>query len=532
MNVYISTMSVHIFRVTVTVVAATLALLLGSGRLYSQAEYTTWYFGDSIGLDFSSGSPVRLYNGGMHSFEGCAVMCDRQTGRVLFYTDGMTVWDSTHAMMQNGLIMRKKPENIIPRDNFFEQFDSVATQSALIVPFPCDSQRYYVFTANCVECLRGTPLQDNEGLHYAVVDMRLNGGRGAVVERNRRLLLRSSERQCATMHANGRDYWVVTQELESYAFHAFPVTCDGVGEPTISRAEDNLRDPIFKSQIWDAGMIKISPDGKRLAISHDEPAIAGFVDVYRFDPTTGRVQDRVHIPHPAYGIAFSPNGERLYTTHLGSRRLYQYDLTQASEEEVVASRVDLGRVSIVYPGSLQLGPDRKLYVISAGFSPAIHNASRTIDFDSLETIISVVEKPDEPGPACEFRYRAIVFPPRAMGLGLPNNIDSRLPPASVQGNSLDPNATHSLALGRSLDSVQVESIPAVGTLSIRASWAKGEALSIALCDLSGRVLERASGDLSSSRFIEFDVGRLPRGAYFVQVLFTTGRLGIGRALVR
>ena len=102
----------------------------------------------------------------------------------------------------------------------------------------------------------------------------------------------------------------------------------------------------------------------------------------------------------------------------------------------------------------------------------------------------------------------------------------------LQGNSLDPNATHSLALGRSLDSVQVESIPAVGTLSIRASWAKGEALSIALCDLSGRVLERASGDLSSSRFIEFDVGRLPRGAYFVQVVFTTGRLGIGRALVR
>ena len=38
MNVYISTMSLHIFRVTVTVVAATLALLLGSGRLYSQAE--------------------------------------------------------------------------------------------------------------------------------------------------------------------------------------------------------------------------------------------------------------------------------------------------------------------------------------------------------------------------------------------------------------------------------------------------------------------------------------------------------------
>ena len=98
----------------------------------------------------------------------------------------------------------------------------------------------------------------------------------------------------------------------------------------------------------------------------------------------------------------------------------------------------------------------------------------------------------------------------------------------LQGTSVDANTTHSLLLGRSFDSVQVESIPAVGTVTIRARWTEGEALSIALCNLSGRVLH----GLPVMCPIEFDVGGLPRGVYFVQVVFPTGRLGIGRALVQ
>ncbi len=268
-------------------------------------------------------------------------------------------------------------------------------------------------------CHLGNPLQDNEGFHYAVVDMRLNGGRGAVVRKNTVLLPRSTERLAGTMHANGRDYWVVTQELESYAFHAFPVTCEGVGEPVISPAADNLRDTLFKDRFFDYGMIKISPDGKRLAISHDESSIAGFVDVYRFDPVTGAVRDSVHIPHPGFGIAFSPSGERLYTNSLGARQLYQYDLTLPTGAEIASSRIDLGRVGIGYAGTMQLGIDGKLYVVSEGFSP-------TLSLDSIETIISVVEKPDERGAACDFRYRAIVFPPRGWSISLPNNIDHYL----------------------------------------------------------------------------------------------------------
>jgi hypothetical protein len=66
----------------------------------SQNESAKWYFGATAGLDFM-GPPTILTNGMMNPWEGCASISDA-AGNLLFYTDGLSVWNKTHVIMANG----------------------------------------------------------------------------------------------------------------------------------------------------------------------------------------------------------------------------------------------------------------------------------------------------------------------------------------------------------------------------------------------------------------------------------------------
>ncbi len=62
----------------------------------------TWYFGNKAGLNFNTTPPSVLYDGELNTQESCASVSDKNSGRLLFYTDGKTVWDSTHHPMPHG----------------------------------------------------------------------------------------------------------------------------------------------------------------------------------------------------------------------------------------------------------------------------------------------------------------------------------------------------------------------------------------------------------------------------------------------
>src|SRR5690349_5705120 len=68
---------------------------------FGQGEANKWLFGNGGGLDFNTGSPVPFAGGQINTTEGSASVSDA-AGNLLFYTDGITVWDRTHAMMPNG----------------------------------------------------------------------------------------------------------------------------------------------------------------------------------------------------------------------------------------------------------------------------------------------------------------------------------------------------------------------------------------------------------------------------------------------
>ncbi len=93
----------------------------------AQGQYENiWVFGDRAGMDFNGSSPHAFL--GVHRFpEACANVCDNN-GRLLFSTNGNTVWDSNHVVMPNG--------NALISDFSYPPFGptSSTSQGALIVP--------------------------------------------------------------------------------------------------------------------------------------------------------------------------------------------------------------------------------------------------------------------------------------------------------------------------------------------------------------------------------------------------------------
>ena len=104
---------------------------MGISTALAQREANIWYFGNEAGLDFNK-TPVSVLSNGKISKGGSSSICNSK-GRLLFYSDGYNIYDSTHKIMPNGHSQRINS-------------NWVATQSALIVPLPGNKNLYYLFT--------------------------------------------------------------------------------------------------------------------------------------------------------------------------------------------------------------------------------------------------------------------------------------------------------------------------------------------------------------------------------------------------
>ena len=174
-----------------------------STPLWSQKQASVWYFGHHAGLDFRSGEPVALTDGALNTNEGSASICD-EAGNLLFYTDGVTVWNREHHVMPNG-------RNL---------WGHSTTTQTLIVPKPGVDPIYYIFTASPQHDYVFGAGTDSVGFHYTVVDMRMASGLGDVTVKNILLFRNTTEKVTAVHHANGMDIWVVAHEWGNNIFRS------------------------------------------------------------------------------------------------------------------------------------------------------------------------------------------------------------------------------------------------------------------------------------------------------------------------
>ena len=108
----------------------TFLLIFCASFSFAQKEANNWYFGNNAGVDFSSGKAVALTSGALKTDEGCAVISDK-SGKLLFYTDGISVWNGNHQLMQNGQGLKGNPSS---------------TSSGVAIPKPNSPGIYYLFS--------------------------------------------------------------------------------------------------------------------------------------------------------------------------------------------------------------------------------------------------------------------------------------------------------------------------------------------------------------------------------------------------
>jgi gliding motility-associated-like protein len=367
-------------------------LLLSTQFAQSQGEADNWYFGQYSAMNFTSTGPVNVTGSAISTQEGNATISDA-SGNLLFYTDGGTVWNANNAVMTNGT-------------GLMGNFSS--TQSAVIVPKPGSTTNYYIFT---VPATSGT-----NGLRYSEVDMSQSSGLGSVLTLNKNTYLTGPVREKITAvgHANGTDYWIITQLSNVGTYHAYQISSTGVNAtPVVS----NITAGSNTSYI---GYLKVSPSGDKLVNVQYNSSELIFMD---FNNATGVVSNPfvlsgANAVQSNYGGDFSPDETKFYTC--SRTQVVQYDISTYTQAAVSASRTVVATPTGTTPSmwAIQLGPDEKLYVVNY-----------------QQTFVSQIPNPNLSGTACGFNYQFLTLSTvgqTAHGrLGLPTFIQSFFAPVNM-----------------------------------------------------------------------------------------------------
>lgn len=316
--------------------------LLLSGTTEAQRLNNQWRFGNSGGgIDFNGPTAVAATGAALSTGEGSASVADPVSGQLLFYTDGVTVWNRNNQVMLNGNGLTGGTPVMLS-----------STTAAMICPRPGNPQQYYIFTID--------EQSSNNGLRYSLVDMSLAGGLGGIVAGTKNVLLlnTNSEKLQIVPHANGNSLWVVAHVPPS-TFASFLVNASGVSNAAVFSTLGNGHGN-------GAGHLKINKQFTQLAMAN---FFEGDIELFDFNWATGQVSnfrrwDFIPGGGLVYGIEFSPNGSRLYASNLDD--VVQYDLSSGNIATIAASAVVVANQPFAQPATLQLGPDHRLYVASGG----------------------------------------------------------------------------------------------------------------------------------------------------------------------
>ncbi len=478
----------------------------------SKGDYQ-WIFGsNALFLEGSEGSLVTFTDSGLDTAyvqlaasigSNNASICD-ENGRLLFYTNGCAVFDSTFQVMENG-----DGINVGGVIGQCHIGNYPGLQNSIILPAPNSNSKYYylhkiwTLTDDFKVIISGLMMSS---ISFELVEL------GEVIQKNieidpdRSTLSGLAE---AILHQNGNDWWVIDftkGPVEEY-YLAYLVEKD-----TITLQQEIEIQNFESLDDWCSSTSQscFSPDGTKLA---KMCPLTGF-DLWDFDRSNGMISNYRHLSIEAEyhtcGVGISPNSRFAYLScadSLWQVDLWEEDLSAGLELiDTLDTTAELGTATNF--GYQQLGPDCKIYM----------NTIRQYDW------LHVINNPDEKGKACDFRQHSIKLPHLNQPGSFPNFPHFRIDEDQV----CDPTITS--VFGVPIETVQGMEVfpnPTSGLVTVELPETLSGILSVK--DLSSQVVLTLDWEYGDE--MQVDLSGFNAGMYLLEVYSDDGRRWVERVVL-
>lgn len=325
-------------------------LLFFLQQVFAQKEHSVWYFGNQMGFKINESNEVNLLNDNVPFFNRCSAVISDCEGDLLFYTDSKTVYNKQHQVMLNGTNL----------------FGCSTYNGATIVKRPGNNNHYYIFTIDGSD----SPADSYRGVFCTTIDMDLDGGLGAVVQKNVMISNSGSKKLTIVKKSNSNDLWLIVFNFADRKIDTFLI-----GENSFSYTASLY----IGSQSME-GCMKSNRDFTKVVMSNtwdDDHYLDNnnAVNIFDFDNLTGTLSNKKTIGFEYYrwvrGIEMSSNGRYLYVSYTATYlekgipppskagSLWQYDLMAT---DIESSKFKLYGDYNYSPHTMQLGIDNKIYI--------------------------------------------------------------------------------------------------------------------------------------------------------------------------
>ena len=373
-----------------------------------------WYVDSCNGLNFSTGSPK--FDSNFPNYNISNLSCNSQSdssGSLLFYTNKFKVWNNQHVQI-----------NV---SNIMENSSTSSSNQVLILPKPPlignPISQYYILTQQ-----NSNTQTTDIGFRYNIVNV--NGTSVSMGLERQPITLPSSYgfnmntdgsllgANCisAVKKCNSNDYWVITLLKKGTIPYlvVFSLTNTGLTYNS-ERLIQNGAVFLFHSSI------EIAPNGNKILL---ENPYSNPDYLFDFNKAEGIISDNFSLisipptPLPSYGqkqgASFSPNSNFIYISDFYAKKIYQFNINSLNINNTKREFYS----STLGPWSLQIGPDKKIYVAMVNDTNNYNKLSVIHNPDNIVTI-------DNPN-ACNFSLNGPIGVASSYRVGpsLPNIIDA------------------------------------------------------------------------------------------------------------
>ncbi len=364
----------------------------------NKLETARWRFGNNAGLDFPLvGAPVPLALNGFLASTSASI--SDSLGNLMFYLqDNKVLFNALGDTMMNGELSMN--------------FGLNTPQKGLIVRK--SGKQYYVICNSYLNYALPYPYPPM--VYYAIVDMNLDGGLGAVTSSNIPISQPGEplvSKMAITQHCNGKDHWLLCHvggAPGSNLYKGYLVSSTGISTVAVVSAIGAIQPQgpdLAPGSFVNRQPHKFSPNGRKLAA----PMPYRRLELLDFNTNTGQLSNVIVLdtgyqvmgPNPNYvlepevrSVEFSADGSKLYVAYSSqSPSLVQFDLSAGSPSSIAMSKtvINLDSLGPHSKYDLQLALDGKIYKIDAQNTQSL----------------SVIHSPNNQGLSCNYTKNSLSF---------------------------------------------------------------------------------------------------------------------------